>query len=188
MDPVTFRNNFPAVKGRTEHTGTGINGEELDIVPAVEHLREMSPERGALYVNITVELVGYHTMESVILYLPLSLKSCIQRVEGGVSCRMSGAGVFKYNPALFRCHLGDFKRSAFEMSNDTPVGMFPEITGENARYDCTFLGIPVSGDRDIIMPCRVYCLKFPGDQTERRCDNQFMGPPSNSLLELPVAL
>ena len=78
MHPVAIRNNLPAVKRGTEHAGTGINGEELDIVPAVEDFREMPPQGCSLCINIAVELVGDHAMEPVILYLPLTGKSSIE--------------------------------------------------------------------------------------------------------------
>src|SRR5208337_2209816 len=63
-----------------------------------------------------------------------------------------------------------------------------KVTRYNIRDVRTLLSIPVPGDRDIIMHCRVYAFEFPGNETKRRGNNQLMGSSGDSHLEPTVTL
>ncbi len=63
-----------------------------------------------------------------------------------------------------------------------------EIASEDTGNNRTFFCVPVTGNRDIIMPCRVDALKFAGNEPERGSDDQFVGATCNCPLEFSVAL
>jgi len=56
-----------------------------------------------------------------------------------------------------------------------------EAFGQPDGRERQLLAVPVAGNRDVVMGCRVYPLELPGDQLQGRCHDQLECPSSDCL-------